>query len=338
MNFICQKPVIQLLCLIWIIIFNVAQAEQDKLLYRWLDKAGNTHYSDKIPPEDAGYTRDAINDQGVTVRTIKRPKTPEEFAKERKLQRLRFQQKKLIEQQAARDRLLLYTFDDVTNSLGDKLATIDVKLKIVNARIEQLNRQLKKQKRSAARWEKSGRSVPKTVVFKINEIKNQISSYENAIVQNSQKREQLQENFAADAQRYKKIIFNQHKKLNSNKLLHASRNDDELSIATCTSKQECQQAWQLTKEYVVNNPSGKQLSTDSNLVISTTAPENQSDIGVSAVLIKSTAEKATIFLDIHCKQTVVGQELCNSEGWKRWLYGFSSYVYSRLEVVASIKE
>ena len=55
--------------------------------------------------------------------------------------------------------------------------------------------------------------MPKTVVFKINEIKNQISSYENAIVQNSQKREQLQENFAADAQRYKKIIFNQHQEI-----------------------------------------------------------------------------------------------------------------------------
>lgn len=318
--------------------FNVAYAEQNKLLYRWVDKAGNTHYSDKVPPEDSGYTRDAINDQGVTVQTIKRPKTPEEFAKERKLQRFRFQQKKLIEQQAARDRLLLYTFDDVTNSLGDKLATIDVKLKIVNDRIQQLNRQLKIQKRSAARWEKSGRSVPESVVFKINEIKNQISSYEDAIVQHTLKREQLQENYAADAQRYKKIIFNQHKKINSNKLLHASRSNEELSIAICTSKQECQQAWQLTKEYVLNNPSGKKLRIDSNLVISTTTPENQTDIGVSAVLIKSTAEKATIFLDIHCKQTVVGQELCNSEDWKSWLYGFRSYVYSRLKFIASTKE
>jgi hypothetical protein len=316
---------------------NTAQADQDKLLYRWVDKAGKIHFSDKIPPKDAGYTRDQINAKGVVIQTIKRPKTPAEFAKERKLQRLRYQQKKLIAQQAARDRLLMYTFDDVTNSLGDKLATIDTKLKIVNASIQQLNRQLREQKKSAAHWEKSSRSIPQTVLFKISEIENQISSYENAVVLHAKKRERLQEQYAKDAQRYKKIIFNQHKKINANKLLHASQSDDELSVANCTSKQECQKAWRLTKEYVLNNPRGKTLSTDSNLVISTTAPENQTDIGVSAVLIKTTAEKSTIFLDIHCKQTVVGQELCNSAEWKNWLYGFRGYVYSRLKIIASTK-
>ncbi|MEE9424242.1 MAG: DUF4124 domain-containing protein [Methylococcales bacterium] len=338
MNLFCKKTIIQLLSILFILVCASAQANQDSLLYRWVDKAGNVHYSDKVPPEDAGYRRDQINDQGVTVRTIERPKTPQEFAKERRLQKLRFQQKKLIEQQAARDRLLLFTFEDVTNSLGDKLAIIDTKLKIIKNSISQLNKQLKKQKKSAAQWEKNGRSVPQTVVFKISEIKNQINSYEASVKQHSEKREDLQKNYARDAQRYKKIVAHQHNKINAQKLLHASQNDDELSIATCTSNQECLKAWQLTKEYLINNPSGKKLITDSNLVMSTTAPANQNDIGVSAVLIKKTINQSTIFLDIHCKQTVVGQELCNSKDWKNWLYGFRTYVHSRLTISSSTKD
>ncbi len=318
-----------------ILVCSPGQASQENLHYRWVDKAGKIHYSDKVPPEDAGYRRDQINDQGVTIKTIERPKTPQEFAKARKLQRLRYQQKKLIEQQAARDRLLLYTFDDVTNSLGDKLATIDAKLRIINASITQLNRQLSDQKKSAAQWEKNGRAVPQTVVFKINELENQISSYESAVNLHSEKKESLQKNYALDAQRYKKIVTHQHNKFNAQKLLHAAQSDDELSIANCISKQECLQAWELTKEYLVNNPIGKKLITDSNLVMSTAAPANQTDIGVSAVLIKTTANQSTIFLDIHCKQTVVGQDLCNSNDWKNWLYGFRSYVHSRLSISSS---
>ncbi|MEE9413056.1 MAG: hypothetical protein V3V22_08395 [Methylococcales bacterium] len=214
--------------------------------------------------------------------------------------------------------------------MGDKLATIDAKLKIINSSIKQLNRQLREQKKSAAQWEKKGRAVPQTVVFKINELGTQISSYEAAVEQHSEKRESLQKKYALDAQRYKKIVAHRHNKINAQKLFHTSQSDEQLSIANCVSKEECQQAWQLTKEYLINNPSGKKLITNSNLVMSTTAPANQTDIGVSAVLIKKTANQSTIFLDIHCKQTIVGQDLCNSEGWKNWLYGFRTYVHSRL--------
>jgi hypothetical protein len=326
-----QKSVIQYLGLIAMLPFSLAQANQDNLFYRWVDKAGAIHYSDKITPDHAGYRRDQINDSGVTVKTIERPKTAEERANQRKLFQLRQQQKKLIAQQEARDRLLLYTFDDVTNSLGDKLSIIDAKLKIVQSSIKQLLRQLDKQKKSAAQWEKNGRTVPQTVLFKISELQNMINSYQAAVVQHTKKRERLQKAYVTDTQRYKRLISHQYEQINANKLAHGSQGDDQLSIINCASKQQCQKAWQLAKEYLVSNPGGKKLITDSSLVASTAAPTDQNDIGASAVLIRKGAEKSTIFLDIHCKQTVVGRERCNSEDSKNWLYGFRIYVLSRLQ-------
>ena len=158
-----------------------AAANQSDLFYRWIDSNGKIHYSDKVNPDHAGYRREQLNDQGVTVRTIDRPKTKEELAKERELARLRKQQQKLIAQQAARDRLLLFTFEDVTNSLGDKLETIDVKLKILTASIQDLQGKLTERRKSAANWEKSGRAVPRTVLFKIDEFKSQIQGYESTV-------------------------------------------------------------------------------------------------------------------------------------------------------------
>ncbi len=332
MNLFYRSLIILYLFLLGVLPLSGAQANQDNLFYRWIDKTGKVYYSDKVTPDHAGYRREQINDQGVTVKTVERPKTPEEFAKERKLQRLRFQQKKLIEQQEARDRLLLYTFEDVTNSLGDKLSTIDSKLKIIRTSIKQLERQLEEQKKSAAQWEKSGRKVPQTIIFKIDELQNLISSYQAAVVQHSVKRESLQQEYAIDAQRYKKLVKHQYEKINAQKTFHASNTEDELSVINCSSKKQCKKAWQLTKEYLINNPSGKKLITDSNLVVSTSAPVDQNDIGASAVLIRKGPENSTIFLDIHCKKTIIGQERCNREDTKNWLLGFRVYVLSRLKV------
>ncbi len=329
MIFFYQRYIVLYLCLL--VPLGSLQANQNTMFYRWVDKAGKVHYSDKVNPDHAGYRRDQINDQGVTVKTIERPKTREELAKERKLLKLRHHQQKLIAQQAARDRLLLFTFDDVTDSLGDKLATIDAKLKIINASIGQLKKQLGEQRKSAAQWEKSGRAVPQTVLFKISEIESQISSYQSAVKQHTVKRLQLQEKYARDTQRYKKLVSHQYEKINADKSISASQTQEELSIVNCSSRKDCSKAWQLTREYILNNPDGKKLITDSNLVVSTSAPKNQNDIGASAVLIRQGNQQSTIFLDIHCKQTIIGQERCNSHDSKSWLHGFRAYVLSRMK-------
>ena len=43
-----------------------ATTSQPKL-YRWVDKNGQVHYGDKVPPKYAGQDRDVLNRQGLRV-------------------------------------------------------------------------------------------------------------------------------------------------------------------------------------------------------------------------------------------------------------------------------
>ena len=251
MSHFCQKHIVLFVCLIVVFFHHKTQADQAALFYRWIDKTGKIHYSDKVTPDHAAYGREVINDKGITVKTIERAKTHEEIVRLRELKKLRLQQQKLIEQQQARDRLLLFTFEDVTNSLGDKLAIIDSKIKIIRASIEQLEKKLSQQKKIAAQWEKSGRMVPQVVIFKIKEIESQISSYQSAIEQHSTKRIQLQKKYASDTQRYKKLVKHQYEKINTQKSTGSSWDQEELSVIKCSAEQDCKRLWQLTREYLL---------------------------------------------------------------------------------------
>ena len=45
-----------------------AQSGKDRTkLYRWVDKNGQVHYGDSVPPEYAEQDRDILNRQGVSV-------------------------------------------------------------------------------------------------------------------------------------------------------------------------------------------------------------------------------------------------------------------------------
>ena len=44
-----------------------AQGKQTRKVYRWVDEAGQVHYSNTIPPQYAQQDRDVMNRQGVAV-------------------------------------------------------------------------------------------------------------------------------------------------------------------------------------------------------------------------------------------------------------------------------
>jgi hypothetical protein len=47
-------------------------------LYKWVDKDGQVHYGDRIPPEYADQDRDVLNKQGLKVGSEEGAETPEE--------------------------------------------------------------------------------------------------------------------------------------------------------------------------------------------------------------------------------------------------------------------
>ena len=70
-------------------------------LYKWVDEAGNVHYSDKLPPSAIRKAPRKTRQPGPGHRGTGRAKTPEEIAREEELRRLREKQQRQLEEQKA---------------------------------------------------------------------------------------------------------------------------------------------------------------------------------------------------------------------------------------------
>ena len=47
-----------------------------RVVYKWVDEQGITHYGDHIPPEYAAQEQHVINSQGVEISRLEAQKTP----------------------------------------------------------------------------------------------------------------------------------------------------------------------------------------------------------------------------------------------------------------------
>src|SRR5271168_5039377 len=53
-----------------------------RVLYKWVDSNGETHYGDTIPPEYAAQEQHVINSRGVEISHLDAQRTPEQIAAE----------------------------------------------------------------------------------------------------------------------------------------------------------------------------------------------------------------------------------------------------------------
>src|ERR1700677_4646140 len=86
--------------------FVAFPANNGRVVYKWVDEQGVTHYGDHIPPEYAAQEQHVINSQGVEINRLDAQKTPEQLAAED-------QKKAEALQNQNRDKNLLNTYASV---------------------------------------------------------------------------------------------------------------------------------------------------------------------------------------------------------------------------------
>ena len=107
---------------------GAADAQTDKKkLYRWVDKNGQVHYGDSVPPEYAEQDRDILNRQGVPVGREEGTITPEEAAAKAAAEKAERDEKK----RKLRDRVLLQTYQ----SVRELEILRDTRLELVDAQL-----------------------------------------------------------------------------------------------------------------------------------------------------------------------------------------------------------
>jgi hypothetical protein len=189
---------------------GMAGAQSDKTkLYRWVDKDGQVHYGDSVPPEYAEQDRDILNKQGVPIGREEGLITPEEAAAMAAAEKAERDEKK----RRLRDRVLLQTYQNVQEleTLRDtRLELVDAQLTIQEQSLANLRAQRAHIERIAARYapinnDADALPLPEELSLDLEQSASDIETQERNLVKRRDERESIRLNFEADIARYKEL-------------------------------------------------------------------------------------------------------------------------------------
>ncbi len=320
------STVFKLFLLSLLVFSQVASSAQSKRLYRWVDDQGRVHYSDVVPPKDSQYGRSRMNEKGLTLEKIAPAKTRQQLEQEKRLANLRAEKQKIIAEQLAYDRVLLRTFrnsDEIQMTLDGKLQTIDLLNRLTQDNIKRLKEQLSIQQGKAAVRERNGMRVPKRLLDEINATRRQIDKNHQKVSANNREKERLRNKFNRDMERFLALKEQVNKKT-------AQKNGDQglavVSVAECDDPAACNKSWIRAGQYI-NMKATTPVQISTSTILMTQKPVNDKDISLTVTRISGSGKQATqLFLDVECKQSNIGQELCASKEVQDILAGFQPFV------------
>lgn len=308
------------------------QSPVEAKMYRWVDEQGRIFYSDKVPPQQSKLERKELSSSGRVVNTIKAAKTKEQIALEERLDALRKEQEKIIAKQKANDKVLLSTFrtlDDLKMTLNGKLLSLDAQKTLFERSLENLRENLASAHKKAAIAERSGRQIPVAVLNEITNIEAKISATYLDIAKLLEKRKVIEKKFARDMERF---TFLTKSNVSAQELSDETAEitaADALGLFNCNDQKICDRAWEIAREFVMaHSTTGIHFNADT--LIMSRDPMSASDLSLSASKLTRDQDKVSIFLDIRCHNSTVGNELCESERVKTIRNSFRPYIQEHL--------
>lgn len=185
-----------------LLLLSVFAAPVSGKLYKWVDKDGNVHYSDTVPPEHARQGREVKSKTGATVDEIEPPPTQEEVERRRREQA-----------KQERDRILLMSYssvEQIERTRDQRLETLQARINITESRMEKLREELERERQRAAAAERSGRGNPEQIHQHIEQIEDRITRNQDVIADTRAEMADIREKFAEEIERYRELTQNEN--------------------------------------------------------------------------------------------------------------------------------
>lgn len=312
------------------------QASAHARMYRWVAEDGRIFYSDNVPPKDSKKERKILNHFGRVISTTPAAKTKEQFALEKRLKILRYEQDRIISKQKSNDKVLLSTFrniDDLRDTLEDKLLAVEAQGRVHQRTLDNLQDNLARTRKKAAQVERTGSKVSTMLLGNIGSIVEKINIVKRDILDIQDKAGSIQSSFDKDIKRFlfltKGSDNNQHAQALSDKTAEMKA-ANTLGLYNCQNNESCRKAWDIAKEFVTNY-STTSINFNTDALIMANDPKLASDLSLSASKAKRKNDKVSIFLDIRCHNSTLGTELCQSSDVKKLRQSFRPYIEGGLE-------
>jgi Domain of unknown function (DUF4124) len=125
-----------------------ASKDSGRVLYKWVDADGVTHYGDRIPPEYASQEQHVMNSRGIEINHVEAQKSAEQLAADE-------QKKADATQRQLRDKNLLSTFasvQEIERLRDQRLTLLADQIKVTSLFLENLDVRMKKLRADTVRF------------------------------------------------------------------------------------------------------------------------------------------------------------------------------------------
>lgn len=300
---------------VFLVLLIVISQPVSAKLYKWVDEDGNVQYSDKLPPSAVKKPHEKLDKRGLIIGKTGRAKTPEEIAEEARVRKLREETQRQIDEQKARDRVLLNTYrseDDIILARDGKLATIDSQIRITYTNITRLKERLSNYKRKAANLERKGKHIPKQMQTGIDNTRKEINDSYASILRQEKDKDTIRKKYANDLQRFRKLSklkADTHAEMLSEK---EKKTDDAIvkTVIRCKNEEQCDKLWIRAKAYAKKYATTL-VYVDSDSIFITQPPRTNEDLSITASRLQpQKGEREIIFMDIQCKKVLATDTWC----------------------------
>jgi hypothetical protein len=186
--------------------FATGPENNGRVVYKWVDEQGVTHYGDHIPPEYSAQEQHVINSQGVEISRLEAQKTPEQLAAED-------QKKAEAEQNRNRDRNLLTTYASVQEieRLRDQRVTLVTdQIKVTSQFLEVLNGRLQKLRDGSTHFkpyssDPNAPAMPDQFAEDLVRVGNDIRTQQQNLREKHSEETAMSKQFESDIERFKEL-------------------------------------------------------------------------------------------------------------------------------------
>ena len=177
--------------------------------YSWVDKNGERHYGDAVPPEYAQVERRVLNAQGIEVQHIEALKNAQQQAEQRR-------REQEIAQRAQHDRFLLTTYTstkDIERLRDERLNQVEGQIKATNSYIDLLQTRLKALQERAMHFKPyntrpEARRMPDDLTEELVRASNDVRTQRRALDNRTREQAAVRTQFESDIARYRELTAN----------------------------------------------------------------------------------------------------------------------------------
>ena len=199
-----RRHELAVLCVALMMLTSPATAK----LYKWVDEDGNVFYSDQIPPDQSTKRHQLLDDRGIVRKNVRRAKTPEEIAEERRQKELQAERDRVAREQAVRDQILLETFPserDLILARDDRLASVDSAIALATKTLAELRERYDKLDSRMKGLQAERQPIPGNLAIDHRQMSNQVDAHTKALESRKEERENIVAQFEADLLRYREL-------------------------------------------------------------------------------------------------------------------------------------